>query len=136
MITTSGVRQKLQKTSGNLGMSQSNYKNSLPRPQKSDNISSSVTTVERIETISFEDAKAIIAEDMRNVHSLNMYSNSLSRFQRDIYESTVAPLTYETHLQHSLALSDIMYIGKNLFYPGLQTYFDEPIETIPLVLTN
>lgn len=113
-----------------MGMSQSNYKNSLPQPQESDNTSSSVTTVERIETISFEDAKAIIAEDMRTVHSLNKYSNYLSRFKRDVYESMEAPLTYETHLQHLLALSDIMYIEKNLFYPGLQSYFDEPIETI------
>lgn len=88
----------------NLGMSQSNYKNSLPQPQESDNASYSVTTVERIETISFEDAKAIIAEDMRTVHSLNMYSNSLSRFKRDVYESMEAPLTYETHLQHLLTL--------------------------------
>ncbi|KAI8094821.1 uncharacterized protein B0P05DRAFT_436024, partial [Gilbertella persicaria] len=114
----------------NLEMSQLNYKNSLSQPQESDSASSSVTTVERIETISFEYAKAIIAEDMRTVHSLNMYSNSLSRFKRDVYESMEAPLTYETHLQHLLALSDIMYIEKKSIYPGLQSYFDEPIETI------
>lgn len=59
----------------NLEMSQSNYENSLPQSQESDNANSSVTTatttiVESIETISFEDAKAIIAEDMRTVHNL------------------------------------------------------------------
>ncbi|KAI7893954.1 uncharacterized protein EV154DRAFT_391437, partial [Mucor mucedo] len=109
----------------NLEINQLNDGNSPPRPQESDHASSSVTTasasatttttatVDSVETISFEDAKAIIAQDVKTEHSSNMYSNSLSRFKRDVYESMEAPLTYETHLQQLLAFSDIIYLEKN-----------------------
>lgn len=93
----------------NLEINQLTDENSPPRPQESDHAYSSVTTtsasatatttttIDSVETIGFEDAKAIIAQDMKTEHSSNMYSNSLSRFKKDVYESMQAPLTYETH---------------------------------------
>jgi hypothetical protein len=67
---------------------------------------------------------------MTPVNNHNKYSNSLSQFKSDVFESLETPLTYESHLQQLLALSNILYIEKNLFYPGLQNYFEEPIKTI------
>ncbi|CEI86111.1 hypothetical protein RMCBS344292_00556 [Rhizopus microsporus] len=119
-------------------VSQLSTENSPP-PQQNENGSSSRTTttttttttiVESVEIISLEDAKAIIAENMTLVNNHNKYSNSLSQFKSDIFKSLETSLTYESHLQQLLALSNILYIEKNSFYPGLQNYFEEPIKTI------
>lgn len=67
---------------------------------------------------------------MTPVDNNNRYSNSLSQFKSDIFEPLGTPLTYESHLQQLLALSNILYIKKNSFYPRLQNYFEEPIKTI------
>ncbi|KAL4207760.1 hypothetical protein CU097_007428 [Rhizopus azygosporus] len=93
------------------------------------------TTKESIETISLADAKAIIIENIipidDNSNDLT-FSNSLSKFKRDIYNSLdVSLLTYEAHLQHLLALSNILFIGKNSNWcPEIQNYFVDPIKTI------
>ncbi|KAI7899588.1 uncharacterized protein BX663DRAFT_563746 [Cokeromyces recurvatus] len=119
----------------------------FPPPQQNDSSSSSrttitttttttTTTLESVETISFEDAKAIIAENMTPVNNYNKYSNSLSQFKSDIFESLETSLTYESHLQQLLALSNILYIEKNSFYPGLQNYFEEPMKTIRQTMYN
>lgn len=101
-------------------VSQLSTENSPP-PQQNDNGSFSrttttttttTTTVESVETISLEDAKAIIAENMTPVNNHNKYSNSLSQFKSDIFEPLDTLLTYESHLQQLLALSNILYIEK------------------------
>lgn len=93
-------------------VSQLSTENSPP-PQQNENGSSSRTTttttttttiVESVEIISLEDAKAIIAENMTLVNNHNKYSNSLSQFKNDLFESLETPLTYESHLQQLLAL--------------------------------
>ncbi|KAG0735202.1 hypothetical protein G6F35_008151 [Rhizopus arrhizus] len=92
------------------------------------------TTEESIETISLADAKAIIIENIRPIDddSNNLsFSNSLTKFKRDVYNSLDVSLTYETHLQHLLALSNILFIGKNSNWcPEIQNYFVDPIKTI------
>ncbi|KAG1450268.1 hypothetical protein G6F55_009765 [Rhizopus delemar] len=93
------------------------------------------TTEESIESISLADAKAIMIENIipidDNSNDLS-FSNSLSKFKRDVYNSLdVSLLTYETHLQHLLALSNILFIGKNSNWcPEIQNYFVDPIKTI------
>ncbi|KAG1491600.1 hypothetical protein G6F54_009901 [Rhizopus delemar] len=93
------------------------------------------TTEESIETISLADAKAIMIENIipidDNSNDLN-FSNSLSKFKRDVYNSLdVSLLTYETHLQHLLAMSNILFIGKNSNWCSeIQNYFVDPIKTI------
>lgn len=73
--------------------------------QQNDNDSSlaATTKVESIEMISLADAKAIMIENIipidDNSNDLS-FSNSLSKFKRDVYNSLdVSLLTYETHLQ-------------------------------------
>lgn len=44
---------------------------------------------------------------MTLVNNRNKYSNSLSQFKSDIFKSLETPLTYESHLQQLLALSNI-----------------------------
>ncbi|KAG1454699.1 hypothetical protein G6F55_007468 [Rhizopus delemar] len=80
----------MQKSFGNNG------KNSL----------AATTKVESIEMISLADAKAIMIGNIipidDNSNDLS-FSNSLSNFKRDVYNSLdVSLLTYETHLQHPL----------------------------------
>ncbi|KAI9363181.1 hypothetical protein BD770DRAFT_469854 [Pilaira anomala] len=67
----------------NLEMNQTNHENSLPQPQGSDNASSSVTTatttVDSIDTISFEDAKAIQLAETKEYINTMVITNDLNR---------------------------------------------------------
>ncbi|KAI7895763.1 uncharacterized protein EV154DRAFT_388646, partial [Mucor mucedo] len=67
------------------------------------------------ETISLAEAKRIIINSLplTSIDSNNnVYASSLMRFRSDILESTGPLLTYESNLQHLLALSNILFIGK------------------------
>lgn len=74
------------------------------------------TTEESIETISLAAAKAIMIENILPIDNSSndlSFTNSLSKFKHNTYNSlSVSLLAYETHLQHLLALSNILFIGK------------------------
>ncbi|GAA5804506.1 hypothetical protein HPULCUR_010004 [Helicostylum pulchrum] len=111
-------------------LSTTNYTNITNTNTNTTNTTATTTTTsDAIETISLSDAKEIIALG-NNEPTSHRFSKALHEFKRDIFGSLDSLLTYESHLQHLLALSNILFIGKNSCYPGLQRYFEEPIQII------
>lgn len=100
----------------------------------SSSCSSSVTAAKSVQTISLAEAKELMVPNITifNNSSRNQnYIQSLSKFKHDIFESLdTYLLSFEAHLQHVLALSNILFIRKHSYHPHLEVYFTGLISNI------
>lgn len=91
----------------------------------------STTTATLIQSISLAEAKELIAPNItiiaNNSSSNQNYIQLLANFKRGIFVSLdISLLSFESNLQHLLALSNILFIRKYSHCPDLEMYFTEP----------
>ncbi|KAG1561764.1 hypothetical protein G6F49_001500 [Rhizopus delemar] len=99
--------------------------------------SSSATRRESIESISLDEAKDLILPRLLPCDTASMkdsldITTSLARFQAHVFNSLTPTslLTFETHLQHLLAMSNILIVGKNKNHPDLDEFVSSNMKDI------
>lgn len=92
-------------------------------------------TTETVESITLDEAKKI--NDGNTDGNYQDISISLTRFKRTVLESLSTPLlTFESHLQHLLALSNVLLIGKKSHHTDLERHFTSKINCIRKSIYN
>ncbi|KAI7855241.1 hypothetical protein BDC45DRAFT_506923 [Circinella umbellata] len=99
--------------------------------------------METVESITLDEAKKIISKDLKindgNTDDGNHQdiSISLTRFKLSVLESlSTSLLTFESHLQHLLALSNVLLIGKKNYHTDLERHFTSEIDCIRKSIYN
>lgn len=99
--------------------------------------SSSATRREPIETISLDEAKDLILPKLLPCDTTSMkdsldITTSFAHFQAQVFNSLTSTslLTFETHLQHLLAMSNILIVGKNKNHPDLDDFVTSNMKDI------
>lgn len=103
----------------------------------------SSTRRESIETINLDEAKDLILPrlllcDMTSMKDPLDITTSFAHCQAHVFK-TLTPtslLTFETHLQHLLAMSNILIVGKNKNHPDLNDFITSNIKIFVKVCTN
>ncbi|KAI7879855.1 uncharacterized protein EV154DRAFT_606349 [Mucor mucedo] len=105
-------------------------------PNPSLTSSDTLETTETVESITLDEAKKIISKGLQ-INDGNTDDNyqdisiSLTRFKRTVLESlSTSLLTFESHLQHLLALSNVLLIGKKSHHTDLERHFTSTTDCI------
>ncbi|CAO3699424.1 unnamed protein product [Rhizopus microsporus] len=122
---------------------QNNQSSLVPTSSSVLTSSSSSTRRESIETINLDEAKDLILPrlllcDMTSMKDPLDITTSFAHCQAHVFK-TLTPtslLTFETHLQHLLAMSNILIVGKNKNHPDLNDFITSNIKIFVKVCTN